>query len=82
MSEERKSHVKPIVIISTDNKGNRFFPSVKAASLETRIPRYRLFEALDSKSGLIKGSDPPLYIDLASELCDVEKDIDEDEEDD
>lgn len=71
-------HTTPVVIISTEATSNGFYPSIAEATkaLNGRginISRQRLFESLNSASGLIRGTDPPLYIDLAMEAYDVEK---------
>lgn len=71
---------RAIVLIYTDNRGNLYFPSVAEASRKTGLPKNRLFEALASESGLVRWTDPPVYIDVASQLYDVEKDIDEEDD--
>lgn len=71
---------RSIVLIYTDNRGNEFYPSVAEASRQTGLPKNRLFEALASESGLVRWTDPPVYIDIAAQLYDVEKDIEEEEE--
>ena len=73
---------RQIVLIYTDNRRNLFFPSVAEASRQTGLPKNRLFEALASESGLVRWTDPPVYIDVAAQLYDVEKSLDEEEEED
>lgn len=75
-----KHNPTPVVIISTNNTGNTYFHSVTEASRTLGVPCNRLFEALASKTGLVRWTDPPLYIDLAAETYDVEKYEDEEDE--
>ena len=81
MSDKKKHNPTAVVIVNTDCRGNQYFSSVAEASRQTGLPRNRLFEALASKTGLVKWTDPPVYIDLAAQPYDVEKpDEDEGEE--
>ena len=73
----KKHNPTSIVIINTNSDGNQYFPSVAEAARRLNIPRQRLFEALASASGLVKWTDPPIYIDYASQLYDVENDDEE-----
>lgn len=69
----RKHNPTPVVIIGTQDKGNRYYPSVADASRNIGVPANRLFEALASSSGLVRWTDPPLYIDLAAQPYNVEQ---------
>lgn len=62
---------------------NDFFESVVQASHMLGFNRKTVQAALDSESGLIVGSDPPIYVDYACQKWDVEEyDIEDDEKDD
>ena len=85
--EQRKvgNNVTPVILISVEKNINTFYPSVKEASRALgregiHVSPQRLFESIRSESGLIRGTDPPIYIDLAAQLYDVEKEEEEDEE--
>lgn len=62
---------------------NDFYESVVQASHELGFNRKTVQAALDSESGLIIGSDPPIYVDYACQKWDVEEyGIEDDEKDD
>ena len=75
----KKHNPTAVIIINTDSRGNQYFGSVAEASRRTGLPRNRLFEALSSPSGLVKWTDPPVFIDWAAQTYDVENMDDEDE---